>query len=179
METVIGFAVFSVLVAVCWGVLTLRDAAISSTVGAVNRRVNHRKHTIGVDMARSTFFYGIEGTSDQLVEVLKEGVMCAAGTPATADATSLITPRLHVMSVDEESIGWRYKSRTRDGFTAIARVATAEFADGSSHAGVVLGFPEVHTLDGVVADVDAMTVLRHDVLAALRSIDPEVVERMT
>lgn len=163
---------------VVWVASTLRDTIISSTVGVVNRAAKRDEHAAGLEMVDAVFFYGVEGAADVLLGAMRSGVLRAPGEPATTGASSVVTPRLYIESVYEDSISWIYGTRTETFFAAAGRIGTVE-RDGEIRSGVVLKFSDVRTLDGVVASVGAMRALRHDVLAALRTIDPEIVEEIT
>lgn len=178
MDGFLAVLCFGVVLLLCWGAIALKDAAISSTVGAVNRKVNSRSHSDGVEMSEAMYFYEVEEAPEKLISALREGVLAAPGTRAELGASSFVVPRTYIEAVDDASICWSHGNTMSTAFQAVARPVTATFEDGSSRSGIVLAFPEVGTIDGVVAAVGAMKALRHDVLAALQTIDPEVVERM-
>lgn len=169
MGTVLGILAFVAVVAVFMGLTALKDKAVDSAVGAVNRKVQGRTHQEGLSMARQQYFYDIDAGDEEIVEALVRGVKAAAGPPAAVAAT-------YVETTSPQQVRWSHGTRLHTSFSTVAMVVTANLEDGTEQRGVVLTFPDVSTADGVVADVSAMRALKHDVLAALRGLRPTVEE---
>lgn len=181
MEKLVGFVVFALIVAVLWGLGRLKDKAIDASVGAVNRRVQSGKHADGVQLAESIFFYGVgasEATDAEIIASLRSGVLAAPGKAASDSPPVIGVPTTHVRQVEESRIAWAHGTSIATSFTAAATVVTVNWESGDSERGVALSFPDVSERDGIVADITSMRALKTDVLTALRTIDPNVVEKV-
>ncbi|GAB3257967.1 hypothetical protein [Nocardioides dilutus] len=170
MEAVLGLLVFAAIVAVVYAVTQLKDRVVGSAVGAVNRKVHAGTHAEGVAYANTQFFYGIDAPDARVIDALVAGVK-AADSPRLVGVGSTYRER-----VTSSEVVWAHGTKAMTAFRAHAAIVTTQDPNGEEQRGVLLGFADVTTIDGVVAEVSAMRALKHDVLAALSSLDSSVEE---
>lgn len=168
METLIGILIVAALVGGVIAFTWLKDKAIGSAVGAVNRKVQSRTHAEGLEYVHNQFFYAIDRPSEEIIDALRQGVKAGERAPVAIPAT-------HLVSRETERITWACANKVQTLWTASAMVVTAHSEEGEQR-GVVLTFPEAIQADGVVAEVSAMRVLKNEVLTALQSLDPDTEE---
>lgn len=170
MDTFLGLLGLAAIVAIVYIVTQLKDKTVGSAVGAVNRKVQAATHAEGLTYGDTQFFYAITTPDPRVVAALVSGVKAGDSAPVLGVGS---TYREHM---SETQVTWAHGTKVQTAFRAQAALVTATDSSGREQRGVLLHFTDLTTVDGVVAEVSAMRALKHDVLTALRSLDPSVEE---
>lgn len=163
---------FAGIVLVVYFVTSLKDKAVGSAVGAVNRKVSRKTHEEGLEYARNTYVFEIDGPESGVTDVVNA---MRVGVKAGSKPTLSPIASTYVTEASPSRIRWVHGNKFVNSFTATAVVEDDLSGEGCQRR-VRLEFSNLSVADGIVADVSAMRALRHDVLVSLQKLDPTTKE---
>jgi hypothetical protein len=170
MESFIGILAIVAVVAISLWLASLRDRAVSSAVGAANRRLQPNKHAEGQAFVDTVHVFGISAPTNRIVDTLASQVTSRTSAPTVSFGETFL------VSTGVDQVEWAHGTSLQISFRAVARVGEAELADDTKQTIVALQYFEATLADGLVADLASMKKLKAAVQAALTSIDAGVEE---
>lgn len=136
----------------------------------MNRKLQAGTHTEGLRYAETAYFYATQRTADEIIGVLTDSLGQRTRPP-------LVGPEeTYLESSSTNQVIWGHGNSITTAFRAVATVIAAAPEEDPQEAGVRFEFVDVMSREGIFAEVSAMRALKHDVYAALRTLDPKITE---